>query len=98
MTICREDLIENLKKVRSQLCCYVNSESFCDCKFGVEGGFLEGTGCPEIRTAMSILEAMTDEQYGVLVQRIENYGFHVDESNQGDVIRKDSIKGERVVQ
>jgi len=92
MTICREDLIVNLEKVRSRLCSYVNSENFCDCKFGVERGFSEGTGCPEVRTAMNILEAMTDEQYGVLVQRIESYGFHAGESDQGDVMRKDSIE------
>lgn len=92
MTICREDLITNLEKARVRLCSYVNSENFCDCKFGVEGGFSEGTGCPEVRTAMSILEAMTDDQYGMLVQRIENYGFHTDKPTQGDVIRKDSIE------
>jgi len=92
MTICREDLITNLGKIRSWLCGYVNSENFCDCKFGVERGFSESTGCPEIRTAMSMLEAMTDEQYGALVQQIERYEFHTDKPTQGDVMRKDSIE------
>ncbi len=76
MTVCREDLIANLAKIRSRLCGYVNSENFCDCKFGVAEG-AESTGCPEIRTTMGIFEAMTDEQYGELVQRTENYGSHI---------------------
>ena len=73
----RKTLIENLEKVRSTLCCYMGDR--CDCKYGPELTDLtifpamavgsEGTGCPEVRSAIEILAIMTDEEYEALCIR-----------------------------
>lgn len=54
------DLIEQLKDEQNKLCAYGTREGdgrTCDCKFGATialGG--EVTGCPELRTAIWVLE------------------------------------------
>ena len=74
--ISREKLLEDLEKIRVELCCYVSSESFCDCKFGPEftrSRHGEHTGCPEIRKAISILELIPKEIFAELLTKSESY-------------------------
>lgn len=66
----RSDLVKNLAKIRVGLCSYLGPP--CDCKFGadnIESKYGEQTGCPELYLAISVLDIMTDEEYGVLLRR-----------------------------
>jgi len=58
----REETLQNLRKMQQAACVYNNTP--CDCKYGASGG--EQTGCPELRTAILLLENMSDEQYAEL--------------------------------
>jgi len=60
-TIEKKELIENLEKTRMRLCCYM-SKNFCDCKYGASGNG-ESTGCPELRSVISLLRIMTEKEY-----------------------------------
>lgn len=69
----REYLIDFLKKLRANLCCYslngVQSR-ICDCKYGYDGkrgG--ENTGCPELHDLILTLERLTDEEFNLLRKR-----------------------------
>ena len=67
--ISQDQLVENLEKIRNRkLCVYTNSSRGCDCKFGHHGE--EPTrmsesfsGCPEVRQAMKIIDALTSEEF-----------------------------------
>ena len=69
-----DDTIEALKKIRRGVCCYLgNTETFCDCKYGVakskserpweDGG--ENTGCPELRSAIAYLTMLKPLQANI---------------------------------
>jgi hypothetical protein len=71
----RRQLIENLKVLRRNVCCYMNSDlGPCDCKFGPLDNWdktlsptlkynSENTGCPELRETIMLLEKMSDEDF-----------------------------------
>ena len=67
-TIERQELIENVERLRKNLCCYSTPDR-CDCKYGVaekhifENSMTEQTGCPELRCVLLVLQNMTDEDY-----------------------------------
>jgi hypothetical protein len=57
----RLELIESLKRMRMERCAYINSENFCDCKYGYDpklGRVGEKTGCAELRLAIRYLDEM----------------------------------------
>ena len=64
----KEKLIKSLNDMRNDVCAYGSNTKFCDCKYGYAprsstkfGG--ENTGCPELRMIISLLEAMTEEEF-----------------------------------
>lgn len=66
----REKLIKSLEIIRRMHCEYLGE--FCDCKFGIgEIGKSRGeqNGCCEIRTAIDLLEKMTDKEFEKTIQR-----------------------------
>lgn len=80
----KEELIVALKKIQGKLCAYGprkedGSTSFCDCKYGgtdVGGNSEDGNGCPEMRTAKAIIEALTPFEYEMICGRI-NKGYDI---------------------
>jgi len=74
--ISKEKLLENLEKIRASLCCYVNSEKFCDCKYNPEFTSArrgEHTGCPEIREVARMLKLMSEEEFAALSKKANSY-------------------------
>ena len=76
----KKTLVYNLEKVRvKKCCCYSGTPdipgygSTCDCKYGVDINapqcMTEHNGCPELRLARILLEAMTEEEYADLTKR-----------------------------
>lgn len=45
--------------------------SRCDCKYGYTGlqGHGEQSGCPELRSAVELLDQITEEEYNTIMQR-----------------------------
>lgn len=68
----KEELIKGLKVIRLNSCAYMG-ENFCDCKYGINTNknfpYGEQNGCPELRSVISILENMTDDEYLDLCKR-----------------------------
>ena len=66
-SISREELINNLKKLRRTLCGYTG-ENYCDCKYGCsnEG---EETGCAELRLTIQILEQIPEDYFKYLLDK-----------------------------
>jgi hypothetical protein len=77
----RETTMNTLEALRGDLCCYMGP--ICDCKYGYKaadklGSFHPGwsmdrgeqTGCPELRTAIALLNLMTDEEYETIMKRL----------------------------
>jgi len=62
----QDELINSLERIRKKLCAYIGGE-FCDCKFiskddsddDICGMSENGSGCPEIHTAIAIIKALT---------------------------------------
>jgi hypothetical protein len=49
-----------------------NPPSFCDCKYGYNENSRSGdeqSGCPELRTIIDLLDAMTEEEYCSILNR-----------------------------
>lgn len=71
----QDKLIANLNKVGAKLCSYTTSEQVvarCDCKYGAANvGMMteDGSGCPEVRAAASLLSMLSSEEYTALAQR-----------------------------
>jgi len=68
----RTELIETLQKIQVGICAY-RSKTFCDCKYGADKVGLnseDGSGCPEMRQTLAIMNEMTDEEYQVVLNRI----------------------------
>jgi hypothetical protein len=65
----RKELIENIEKIRENLCSYFGSS--CDCKYGANNKS-EQTGCPELRMVLELLKNMNDEEFFKLL----NVGVH----------------------
>ena len=60
----KEDIIRGLSVLQKRTCHYLGET--CDCKYGIESESVphsERNGCPELRTAISILTGMSDEAY-----------------------------------
>lgn len=56
-----EASIASLSLLRRAVCCYVNSDNMCDCKYGYKGEkHGERTGCPELRDMITHLENMQE--------------------------------------
>jgi len=58
----KRKLLDVLEEIRKKVCVYKGKR--CDCKFGGEnvGKSTErGNGCPELRTAMSLIDEACDE-------------------------------------
>jgi len=61
----QDDLVSSLERIRKKLCAYMGD--FCDCKFMTNEDpdddicrlSERGSGCPEIRCAFMLIEAMT---------------------------------------
>jgi hypothetical protein len=68
----RASVVEGLKELRRSVCGYLHSDDTpCDCKYGIgcdpdEPKNGEENGCPELRTAIIILEAMSGTEYDYL--------------------------------
>lgn len=76
-TVSKEEIIEGLRLLRISVCGYANGLHqlhTCDCKYGgpkkPRGEYQgEKTGCPEIATAIAILNAMTKKDYIKLAKK-----------------------------
>lgn len=73
--------ISGLLKMQRDHCHYGNPNR-CDCKYGVENGGSEQSGCPELRMAAEILGAMTKAEFKRIQMRIDRRTF-VDLLRQG---------------
>ena len=76
----KEQLLEVLEKLRqNRMCCYINSQNFCDCKYSnidrlrFPTSHGEGTGCPEMREAMMFIETklFEDTRRGILTKLLK---------------------------
>jgi hypothetical protein len=67
----REAVLDALKVLGSQRCCYAVAEwpGRCDCKYGVGEGGSEQTGCPELASTYHLVNAMTDAEWNMLTRR-----------------------------
>jgi hypothetical protein len=72
----RTSVVDVLEKVRGHVCAYTLDPSkpakHCDCKYGgtnVMCGTETGNGCPELRSAIEVLTAMTDFEYDRAARR-----------------------------
>jgi len=77
----QEKLLEALIRIQRHHCAYDSFQthphrkppSFCDCKYGAnkldKNMGEEGNGCPELRSAVWILSAMTPEEYKNIAER-----------------------------
>ena len=63
----QQELIRALRFVRTCVCGYLGNR--CDCKYGASGSG-EETGCPEIRQAIALVEAMTPAEYDGALDRL----------------------------
>lgn len=75
----KDTVAKVLEKMRKKLCMY-RSQSRCDCKYTKETNRTTGeeTGCPELRCAIALLEAMTDAEYEKISFRsMKNHGMNV---------------------
>lgn len=63
MSISKEQLLKNLRRIQKELCSY-RSSTFCDCKFIKDSDKEicsydeQGSGCPEVSQAIELIEAM----------------------------------------
>lgn len=68
----QKDLLEGLENLRSNICGYAGPT--CDCKYGIEKVdqfaikkyYGEDIGCPEVRQAMEMLKALTNDEFNDL--------------------------------
>lgn len=63
-------LVKSLRKVRKSICYYMGD--ICDCKYLAEDkeiGSGECSGCPELYQAISLIEAMTPEEFDTIRRR-----------------------------
>ena len=67
MSISKEELLKNLRRMQKVLCAYQSSK-FCDCKY-IQDSYTDsticslyenGSGCPEIKEAIELIESMPD--------------------------------------
>lgn len=69
----REEVLNALEKLRVKQCAYTaKGRSRCDCKYGfatAKEGYSEITGCPELRTAIELINAMTEDEYKAMLNR-----------------------------
>lgn len=69
----KNELVLGLNNVRRGLCAYGIHAGFCDCKYGINddshkhGG--EKNGCPEVRMASALINAMTDKEFARICKR-----------------------------
>ena len=70
VTTNKEELLKSLEQHRKNICLYM-SPNYCDCKYGGPGDKYdeddrrnrgEQSGCPELRTVMEIIRALSEEQ------------------------------------
>ncbi len=66
----KERLIENLEKIRSNVCAYANSkDNICDCKFGSKEAMSnkplheDFSGCAELRQVIKILQNLSENDF-----------------------------------
>jgi hypothetical protein len=69
----RQEVLEFLYERGREACCYSvdNWSPFCDCKYGgprKDKPMSEQTGCPELRTIYSIINAMSDSNWSAFAQ------------------------------
>ena len=72
----RKEVLEVLTKLHVKKVCGYRDSISCDCKFNgkeIESGG-EHNGCPELRSALFVLEHMNDEEYETIIQRGLNEG------------------------
>lgn len=69
----KKDLVKGLGHVRNRLCVYGVDSTFCDCKYGISGDSHkhggEKNGCPEVRMASALINAMTDKEFARICKR-----------------------------
>jgi hypothetical protein len=71
----REETIRVIEIIREESCSYMGD--MCDCKYGFQGKSNQGcasesTGCPELRTVLTLLKNMTNEEYTEILKRTNN--------------------------
>jgi hypothetical protein len=71
----RTRLLIGLEALRRSVCPYSRPQHGCDCKYGVS---LRGeqNGCPELREAIHLLAALTQDEFEELILRVD--GLDVD--------------------
>lgn len=74
----RSQIVEGLRRLRFHICSCFQTDPYshrpCDCKYGgpksgkdkYQG---EETGCPEVGSAIILLEAMTDQEYEIFCKK-----------------------------
>jgi hypothetical protein len=64
----KNELRDNLKKMQKKLCVY---KGRCKCHYGADnpGGSQQGSGCPETREVIDLLERMTEKEYAYISKR-----------------------------
>lgn len=70
----REEIARALRLIGAEHCVYAGgwdkAHPFCDCKYGYMGDHRgEQSGCPEIRAAVSVIEAMSDDEWANIARR-----------------------------
>jgi hypothetical protein len=72
----KKALVAVLRATREKVCAYMGKPGHsCDCKFGATAETIgrrseNGSGCPELLTAASVLEAMTPTEFARVTKRM----------------------------
>ena len=65
-------IARGLEHLRENVCAYSPGTTFCDCKYGADkqlGHGEVGNGCPELRTAIQLLQWMRPDEYDTIMKR-----------------------------
>lgn len=72
----RQEALDSLYRMGATCCAYSSGGEWadrCDCKYGLGDKWPtvgeKGNGCPELRSLYVVVEALTDEEWALLVHR-----------------------------
>lgn len=87
----KQELVDGLEGLRKRVCAYVGGK-MCDCKYGAHkpgaGRGEQGSGCQELRGAIGVLNAISEQMYDSLTKRSRALHQETGEQlQQADVLR-----------
>jgi hypothetical protein len=97
--VIKEKLVKSLGKVRKSICYYMGD--YCDCKYlgdDAEVGSGECSGCPELYQAMSIIDAMTPDEFDTIRKRAKITISELDLYDQKEIVEARQVLESQLTQ